>query len=76
MKRLMNKCNRAYKKACCSGKGVHLTKYKRLRNITTKRLGVAHDNDLNDVMGGQSFWRLSLRLRMLALIESNVFGRT
>ena len=28
------------------------TKYKQLCNITTKRLCVAHDNDLNDVMGG------------------------
>ena len=35
VKRLMNKRNRAYKKACRSGKAVHLTKYKRLRNITT-----------------------------------------
>ena len=50
--RLMIKRNRAYKKACRSGKAVHLTKYKRLRNITTKRLRVAHDKYLNDVMDG------------------------
>ena len=43
VKRLMNKRNRAYKKACHSGKAVHPTKYKRLRNITTKRLRVTHD---------------------------------
>ena len=48
----MIKRNRAYKKACRSGKAVHLTKYKRLRNITTKRLRVAHDKYLNDVMAG------------------------
>ena len=48
----MIKRNRAYKKACRSGKAVHLTKYKRRRNITTKRLRVAHDKYLNDVMDG------------------------
>ena len=52
VKRLMNERNRAYKKACRSGKAVHLTKYKRRRNITTKRLRVAHDKYLNDVMDG------------------------
>ena len=52
VKRLMIKHNRAYKKACRGGKAVHLTKYKRLRNITTKRLRVAHDKYLNDVMDG------------------------
>ena len=52
VKRLMNERNRAYKKACRSGKAVHLTKYKRRRNITTKRLRVAHDKYLNDVMAG------------------------
>ena len=52
VKRLMNKRNRAYKKACRSGKAVHLTQYKRLRNITTKRLRVAHDKYLKNVMGG------------------------
>ena len=52
VKRLMNKRNRAYKKACHSGKAVHPTKYKRLRNIITKRLRVAHDKYLNNVMGG------------------------
>ena len=46
----MNKRNRAYKKACRSGKAVHLAKYKRPRNITTKRLR-AHDKYLNDIMG-------------------------
>ena len=51
VKRLMNKRNRAYKKACRSGKAVHVTKYKRLRNITTKRLRVAHKY-VNNVMGG------------------------
>ena len=40
VKRLMNKRNRAYKKACRSGKAVHLTKYKRLRNITAKRTSI------------------------------------
>ena len=50
VKRIMNKRNRAYKKACRSGKAVHLAKYKRLCNITTKRLR-AHDKHLNDVMG-------------------------
>ena len=35
VKRLMNERNQAYKKACRSGKAVHLTKYNRLRNITT-----------------------------------------
>ena len=48
----MNKRNRAYKKACRGGKAVHLTKYKRLRNITTKRLRVAYDKYLNNFMGG------------------------
>ena len=52
VKHLMIKRNRAYKKACRSGKAVHLTKYKRRRNITTKRLRVAHDKYLNDVMDG------------------------
>jgi len=52
VKRLMNKRDRAYKKARRSGKAVHLTKYKRLRNITTKRLRVAHDKYLNEVIGG------------------------
>ena len=52
MKLLVNECNQAYKKACRGGKTVHLTKYKRLHNITTKRLCVAHDKYLNDVMGG------------------------
>ena len=52
VKRLMNKRNRAYNKACRSGKAVHLTKCKRLRNVTTKRLRVAHDKYLNNVMGG------------------------
>ena len=52
VKRLMIKHNRAYKKACRNGKAVHLTKYKRLRNITTKRLRVAHDKYLNAVMDG------------------------
>ena len=52
VKRLMIKRNQAYKKACRSGKAVHLTKYKRLHNITTKRLRVAHDKYLNDVMAG------------------------
>ena len=52
VKRLMIKRNRANKKACRSGKAVHLTKYKRRRNITTKRLRVAHDKYLNDVMAG------------------------
>ena len=52
VKHLMIKRNRAYKKACRSGKAVHLTKYKRRRNITTKRLRVAHDKYLNDVMAG------------------------
>ena len=52
VKRLMNKRNRAYNKACQSSKAVHLTKCKRLRNITTKRLRVAHDKYLNNVMGG------------------------
>ena len=40
-----------YKKARHSGKAVHLTKYKRLRNITTKRLHVAHNKYANEVMG-------------------------
>jgi len=48
----MNKRDRAYKKATRSGKAVHLTKYKRLRNITTKRMHVAHDKYLDEVMGG------------------------
>ena len=48
----MIKRNQAYKKACRSGKAVHLTKYKRLLNITTKRLRVAHDKYLDDVMAG------------------------
>ena len=48
----MNKRNRAYNKACRSGKAVHLTKYKRLRNITTKRLRVDNDKYLNNIMGG------------------------
>ena len=48
----MIKRNRAYKKVCSSGKAVHLTKYKRLPNITTKRLRVSHDKYLNDVIGG------------------------
>ena len=52
VKRLMNKRNRAYKRACRSGKAVHLTKYKRLRNITTKRLRVDNDKYLNNIMGG------------------------
>ena len=52
VKRLKIKRNRAYKKACSSGKAVHLTKYKRLPNITIKRLRVAHDKYLNDVIGG------------------------
>ena len=52
VKRLMIKRNQAYKKACRSGKAVHLTKYKRLHNITTKRLRVAHDKYLDDVMAG------------------------
>ena len=52
VKRLMNKRDRAYKKATRSGKAVHLTKYKRLRNITTKRMRVAHDKYLDEVMGG------------------------
>ena len=62
---------RAYKKACRSGKAVHLTKYKRLRNITTKCLCVDHDKYLNDVMGG-----LTPASLMMALMESNVLGRT
>ena len=40
-----------YKKARHSGKAVHLTKYKRLRNITTKRLHVARNKYANEVMG-------------------------
>ena len=52
VKRFMIKRNRAYEEACRSGKAVHLTKYKRRRNITTKRLRVAHDKYLNDVMAG------------------------
>ena len=52
MKRFMIKRDRAYEEACRSGKAVHLTKYKRRRNITTKRLRVAHDKYLNDVMDG------------------------
>ena len=52
VKRLMIKRNRANKKACRSGKAVHLTKYKRRRNVTTKRLRVAHDKYLNDVIAG------------------------
>ena len=52
VKRVMSKRNRAYKKPCRSGKAVHLTKYKRLRNITTKCRRVAHDKYLNDVTGG------------------------
>ena len=50
VKRLMNKRDRAYKKARHSGKAVHLTKYKRLRNTTTKCLRVAHDMYLNVVI--------------------------
>ena len=76
VKRPMIKRNRAYKKACRSGKAVHLTKYKRLHNITTKRLRVAHDKYLNDVMAGLTPESLGLSLRMLALMESNVLGRT
>ena len=52
VKRLMNKRDRAYKKARHSGKAVHFTKYKRLRNITTKHLRVAHDKYVSEVMGG------------------------
>lgn len=48
----MNKRDRAYKKARRSGKAVHLTKYKRLRNITTKRVCAAQDKYLTEVMGG------------------------
>ena len=51
-KRLMNKCDRAYKKARHSSKAVHLTEYKQLRNITTKCLCVAHNKYPNEVMGG------------------------
>ena len=52
VKRLMNKRDRAYKKAQHSGKAVHFTKYKQLRNITTKHLRVAHDKYVSEVMGG------------------------
>ena len=51
VKHLMNKCDRMYKKARHSGKAVHLPKYKRLRNITTKSLHVAHNKYANEVMG-------------------------
>ena len=54
MKCLMNKCDRTYKKARHSGKAVHLTKYKRLGNFTTKHLHVAHDKYVNEVMGGST----------------------
>ena len=51
VKRLMNKRDRPYKKARRSGKALHLIKYKRLCNTTTKRLRDAHDKNLNEVMG-------------------------
>lgn len=40
-----------YKKARHSDKAVHLTKYKRLRNITTKCLHIARNKYANEVMG-------------------------
>ena len=52
VKRLMNKRDRAYKKARRSGKALHLIKYKRPCNTTTKRLRDAHDKYLSEVMSG------------------------
>lgn len=52
VKHLMNKHDRAFEKARHSAKAVHVTKYKQLRNITTKHLCVAHDKYVSEVMGG------------------------
>ena len=52
VKRSMNRRDRAYKKAKRTGKTQHFDKYKRLRNITSKRLHTAHDKYVQEVMGG------------------------
>ena len=54
VKRLMNKRDRAYKKAKRTGKPEHLRIYKQLRNVNVKRLRITHAKYLNEVIGGLS----------------------
>ena len=48
----MNRQDRARKKARRTGKEQHLSKYKRLRNVTSKRIRSAHYKYLQEKVGG------------------------
>ena len=52
IKRLMNKRDRAYKKAKRSGKAQHLSTYRNLRNSTAERICKSHGKYVEEVMGG------------------------
>ena len=52
IKRMMNRRNRAFKKARRTWKSHHFDTYKNLRNNTSKRLRAAKSKYLNEVMGG------------------------
>ena len=51
VKRLMNKRDRAHKKARRTGKPKDPIAYKRLRNATVKRVGQTYDRNLAELMG-------------------------
>ena len=47
----MNKSDRAYRKAKRTGKGQHLSAYRYLRNLKTKRIRELHAKYFEEVMG-------------------------
>ena len=52
IKRMINKRDRAYKRARRTGKPEHRKAYKQLRNATLKRIRDTHEKYLNEIMGG------------------------
>ena len=52
IKRLMNKRERAYKRAKRTGKPEHRIAYKQLHNVTLKRICDTHEKYVNEIMGG------------------------
>ena len=52
IKRLMNKRERAYKRAKHTGKPEHSKAYKQLRNSTLKHIRDTHEKYANEILGG------------------------
>ena len=52
IKRMMNKRDRAYKRAKRTGKSEHRKTYKQLRYATLKRIHDTHEKYVNEIMGG------------------------